>query len=116
MFTDVVNTLDPLQMQLASTEHLLPQANLSPRSTRNPKRLLEGHSQECDTCTRQAGAMVAPGPAVSGGRGQGMGPKASDPKNGSGHFLKAQASRTALKTLISNMVSGMHSYWSLGAS
>lgn len=101
MFMDVMNASDPLQIQLAS----LPQANLSPRSTTNPKRFLEGHSQECDTCTRQAGATGASGPAVSPGRERGMGPKASDPKDGSGHFLKAQSSRTALKRLISNMVS-----------
>lgn len=80
VFMDAVNALDPLQMQLASTHllikttvHLLPQANLSPRSTMNPKRFLEGHSQECDTCTRQAGPTVAPGPAVSPGRERGRG-------------------------------------------
>lgn len=49
------------QLLIKTTGHLLPQASLSPRSTVTPKRLLEGHSQECDTCTRQAGVMVAPG-------------------------------------------------------
>lgn len=47
----------------------------------------------------------SPGPAVSPGRERGLGPKASDPKDGRGHFLKAQAGRTSLKTLISNTVS-----------
>lgn len=51
------------QLLIKTTGHLLPQASLSPRSTVTPKRFLEGHSQECDTCTRQAGVMVAPGPA-----------------------------------------------------
>lgn len=55
----------------------------------NPKKFLEGHSQERDTRTRQAGVVVAPGLVDGPSRELGLGPKACDPEDGSRHSQKA---------------------------
>lgn len=79
----------------------------------NPKKFLEGHSQECDTRTRQTGVMVAPGLADGPSRELGLGPKARDPEDGSRHFQKGTSQQNSSE--ITFISSSFPKYWKLTA-